>query len=346
MTVVFLVRYFYPHIGGVETHTLEVTRRLIQKGYKVTIVTEKLPGSKPVDKIPLSPKLLERLKIYYIPVGGDDWFKKFRIWKWMIYHQNLFKDADIVHAHDVFFWYLPFRLLYRDKSVFTTFHGYEGVYPPTLKAILVRKLCEKLSKGNICVGQFIEKWYHTKADYITYGGVNPILSQYKKQTQENLKIAFIGRLEKDTGIDIYVHALKHLRDEGHTVDFVAIGDGSLRNEVEEVGIVKGFTKGVEKEIPKYDFIFASSYLSILEAFMAKRLVFAVYDNPLKEDYLRKTPFGKFLVSTNSSYELSTQLENLLNKPETVKQMTSKAYAWAREQTWDQVADLYINLWRE
>ena len=42
MKIVFLCRLFYPHIGGVETHVLEVGKRLIKKGHRVTIVTEDL----------------------------------------------------------------------------------------------------------------------------------------------------------------------------------------------------------------------------------------------------------------------------------------------------------------
>ncbi len=346
MTVVFLTKYFYPHIGGVETHVLEVTKHLIQKGYKVTIITEELSSGYPKVKLPLSPTVLSRLTIHHIPAGKDDWYKKFRIWSWLSHHQSILKDADVIHCHDVFFWYLPFRFIYRDKPVFTTFHGYEGVYPPAKRAIVIRKLSELLSKGNICIGEFIEKWYYTKANYITYGGVHPILSLYKKPSAEVIKIAFLGRLEKDTGIELYADVIRQLREGDQKVEFTAIGDGSLRQEVETVGSVTGFTKGVEKEIPKYDFIFASSYLSILEAFIAKRLVFAVYDNPLKADYLRLTPFSKFLIIGNSSQEISIQIKYLLNKPERIKLLTSKAYAWAREQTWDRVADLYINLWRE
>jgi len=71
----------------------------------------------------------------------------------------LIQEADIVHCHDVFFWYLPFRFLYPKKKVFTTFHGWEGIFPPKWQAKVIRNISEKLSFGNICVGDFIRKWY-------------------------------------------------------------------------------------------------------------------------------------------------------------------------------------------
>src|SRR3989304_6221914 len=82
------------------------------------------------------------IKIYRINVGKDYWFKKFRIWKEFFKNINLFFSADIVHCHDVFFWYLPFRFIFPFKKIYTTFHGYEG-YPLTSKDILVHKISEK-----------------------------------------------------------------------------------------------------------------------------------------------------------------------------------------------------------
>ena len=67
------------------------------------------------------------------------------------------------------FGILPFRFLCPTKKVYTTFHGYEGNSIPTKKAILMHKISEKLSNGNICIGDFLEKWYGTKATYISYG---------------------------------------------------------------------------------------------------------------------------------------------------------------------------------
>ena len=41
MTILMLSKYFYPHIGGVETHVEKVSRELIKLGHKVTVVTMK-----------------------------------------------------------------------------------------------------------------------------------------------------------------------------------------------------------------------------------------------------------------------------------------------------------------
>src|SRR6266404_2210228 len=179
MKIVFLCRFFYPHIGGVEKHVMEISKRLIKKGHEVTVITEMPAAVSDSKKRLLRFEKLELaltesvngIKIYRIFNGGEDKFKKFRIWKEMLRLQKVIQNADVVHCHDVFFWYLPFRFLYPQKPVYTTFHGYER-YPITKSAIRVRKLSEKLSWGNICIGDFIPKWYGTKATIVSYGGVD------------------------------------------------------------------------------------------------------------------------------------------------------------------------------
>ena len=40
MTVVFFSRLFYPHIGGVEKHALEIGKILLKNNHKVVVFTE------------------------------------------------------------------------------------------------------------------------------------------------------------------------------------------------------------------------------------------------------------------------------------------------------------------
>jgi len=150
MKVLFLARK-REGIGGVEKHVGEVAKCLIKKGHKITVVAENDMG---------------------LLVARENRLKKFKIWWWLWQNRSLINESDIIHAHDVAFWYFPFCFLYLRKPFFVTFHGWEGKFPVPWKNKLIRKISEKMARGNICVGNFIEKWYGTKADYITYGGVN------------------------------------------------------------------------------------------------------------------------------------------------------------------------------
>ena len=44
-------------------------------------------------------------------LARNDRFLKFRAWGYLWNKRDLFKWADVVHVHDVFWWWLPFGLL-------------------------------------------------------------------------------------------------------------------------------------------------------------------------------------------------------------------------------------------
>lgn len=165
MTILFFTHRFWPEVGGVEKHALEVAKELVKRGHKVTVVAEN--HGKLKDK-----ETHNGIEIKRIRINTSEKLKKFVIWKWLLRNRKLIEKVEVIHCHDVFFWFLPFRFLYPQKPVFTTFHGYETKFPPSKRAILIRKISEKMSLGNICVGDYIKKWYGTKPDFVTHGGVN------------------------------------------------------------------------------------------------------------------------------------------------------------------------------
>lgn len=165
MIILFFASRFWPEIGGVEKHALEVGKELVKRGHKIIVVSENHGELKDRENF-------GGIEIYRIKINTSERLKKFTIWKWLFNNRKLIEQANIIHCHDVFYWFLPFRFLYFKKPVFTTFHGYETKFPLSPKAILIRKISEKLSWGNICVGDYIKKWYGTHPDFITYGGVN------------------------------------------------------------------------------------------------------------------------------------------------------------------------------
>ena len=168
MKIVFITPSFYPSIGGVEKHVFEISKRLVEKGNEVTVLTETsstfkaskkriyqsisrsdsvgLKSEQPVKSSYLTTKTHNMIRIYYFTFGRHGWAKKFRIWLTLFRYKNLIEDADIVHCHDVFIWYLPFRFLFPRKKIFTTFHGYES-YPIKKRAIIIRKISEILSNS-------------------------------------------------------------------------------------------------------------------------------------------------------------------------------------------------------
>jgi glycosyltransferase involved in cell wall biosynthesis len=340
MTILFFARRFYPLIGGVEKHVLELSKELIKQGHQVIVITEHTNNLPKFESI--KPK---GLSVYRIKAGDENKFKKMRIWKelWML--RDVIEKANVVHCHDVFFWYLPFRFIFPKKKVFTTFHGYES-YPISQKAIMVRKLSEKLSWGNICIGDFIEKWYKTKPTVVSYGAVHVSSKKQELHGKASKNSAvFVGRLDNQTGILTYVSAIELVREKYTTFKMTAVGDGIYKNRIAKKVNVVGFQNNPEKYFINSHFAFVSRYLAILEAFAANRLIFAVYDNPVKEDYLKMAPFAKYIVITQTADELRQKILYYLEHPDEEKKLIAKGSKWVKEQSWEKMAELYLKLWQ-
>ena len=331
MKILFLARRFWPDIGGVEKHVFEISRILIKKGHGVTIITQsKGEGKK-----------LEGIEVVRIPGTSKYTSEKIHVWKWIWKNKELIKKADIVHAHDVYWWYLPIKLLFLGKKSFITFHGYE-TYPISISAIAIRKFSEWLASGNIIVGDFIKKRYFTIPNFVIYGGVN-IPKSIKNPIKKESAI-FFGRLDEHTGILDYAKAVDIIRKKYPDFDFKIVGDGELKNKLSKYNPV-GFSKTPSKHLSGANFAFVSRYLSILEALVHKKLVFALYDNPVKEDYLKMAPFAKFIIIENSPEKLAEEVIFYLINAKKADELVNKGYDWAKKQTWEKVVNTYLKLWK-
>lgn len=335
MRILFFTNYFYPHIGGVEKHVLELSYELIRKGYEVNIITQRFDK-----KLPEFEKY-NKIKIYRIDGGRLNWFQKFRIWRQLFRNIKLIKNSDIIHCHDVFFWYLPFRFLFFWKKVFVTFHGYES-YPVPFKNIVGRRITEVLTYGNICIGDFMRDWYFSSPTLVSYGGVTLPKNSFSP-SPSNYSALFYGRLDDQTGIREFIKAVSLIRKKIPKFKFKIIGSGKYKNLVKEEDF-QGFKMNPEKELKYVRFAFLSRYLSILEALAAKRLVFATFDNSIKEDYLKMSPFEKFIVIVRSPEELCERLLYYISNPDEEKQLVERGYRFAKENSWKKVADAYQTLW--
>jgi len=335
MTILFFSRLFVPHIGGVEKHVYKISQILLKRGHNVVVITEN-HGWKREETI-------DGIQIYRINAGKEGINKKFRIWNELWKLRNVVKSADIIHCHDVFFWYIPFRYLYAEKPVYTTFHGWEGRYPLDKKSIILRRMAEKFCAGNIAIGAFIEKWYGTKANFISYGGVNQFKAPKTKENINSKKknILFLGRLEKDTGVLIYLDSVKKVQQKYKNLEVTILGEGNLQNAIKKRKLKTTIVVDTTSYIIHCDILLASSYLSILEGLMQKKQIIAYYDNPLKYDYLYMTPFRKYISIVKSEKEIINEIRKIIKNKFPINEA---GYRWAKKQTWEVVTDTYTKLW--
>ncbi|MBI4737970.1 glycosyltransferase family 4 protein [Candidatus Woesearchaeota archaeon] len=341
MKILMLSPRFMPYIGGVEKHVYEVCKRLVRLGHNLTVVTPHICEGREHESY-------DGIFVQRFGRNARDF------WKYAL-SNSLLRKVDIVHCHDyptLIKWYLPFRLLKPSLPVFITFHGYEGLFPIPRRVVWERRLAEKLTWGNICVGDFITKWYGTKPTHVTYGGVVVPTVQITLDPIPTTAV-FIGRLEDDTGILQYLNALGILKRRwGIAIKLDICGDGSLKESLES--LVKqidvpvtfhGFVTNPDGFLRKAQFAFVSGYLAILEAMANRRLVCAVYENELRRDYLTMmSDANEMMVMGGSAEEIATAIALHLRSPFLIKDKVDRGWTFASNQTWQKVADQYLTLW--
>ncbi len=335
MKILMLSHYFWPHRGGVEKHLENLSLELLKRGHSITVVTEQHEVNLPLQEVH------KGITVIRIPFYARD--SKRMTWTWMCEHDYLFDQADLVHVHDVFWWYWPIRFTRLFKPVYITFHGYE-CSTPSIKAKIQRKCSEIFSIGTICIGDYIKKWYWANPLLVSYGASE---LKPKFNITKNTDAVFIGRLDPDTGLDQYVSTIKKLKNIGM---FNIYGEGLLMKGLLDISKkdrrvkVFSWTNEPWKAIAKNRFVFSSQYLSILEAMQMKRLVAAVYNNEIKRDYLMCHPMRDNMIIAGTADELADKMNDIITHPERERQMIENAYQWAKEQTWEKLADQYEALW--
>lgn len=353
MKIVFVTVHYHPEVGGVEKHVCQVAKSLVAAGHEVTVVTATHDPKLPRHDVNNGVRVL-RLHRSTVPVLG-------RVLVNMEFMGNLglLLGADVVHYHDVAaFWgwglasYPLLRLF--GKKVFLTFHGWEGVVPPRRAMVMRRRVSATLAAGTLSIGAFIDRWYGTRSDSVSYGGVDHL--RYKSDGCERadspLRVVYLGRFASDTGLPLLVEAIRLSFPElGGRLHFDFIGTGPLEGELkllqaEGGGCIKVMapvsdTAAVVKDATV---VVASGYLSILEALTARRIVITLYTNPLREDYLRCHPAADSLWICGTPQEVRAALLHVLDRPDEARIRSEAGWHWAKSQSWENVAGEYLLLW--
>lgn len=320
MKAVIITESYLPHIGGVEKHIASVLPYLEAASFEINIISKReiLHGQKTRKFLGLC-----------------------QIWLAIAKKINLIRQADVIFIHDVFIYYLPFRLIFPKKKVITTFHGWEKIYPIPFKNILYKKLAQKLSNQTISIGSYINKYYSLKekSNHLSYGAVTLPKDEINLNEKKANSFLFIGRLEKDNGLSIFLDFLNILKEKNIIFDVKFCGDGPMREQCQSYGQVLGFTS-IEEHLRKSQYCFAGGYLSILEAMAYKNIVLSAYQNNLKKDYLLDSPFAKNILCAENA-------DNLFKLYSESKKQTSnlieKNYFIAKDYSFEKLANLYIEL---
>ncbi|MEM4389056.1 MAG: glycosyltransferase family 4 protein [Candidatus Micrarchaeia archaeon] len=282
MKICHLDPLFLPYHGGAEKHVFEISRRLIKKGYDITVLTSRLPAtatSEVIEGIKVK-RVNPTLYIPSFPFPLSFLPPPFSIMPFQCI-DVLRQDADIFHIHNRF-WYGPGVLLaakLRGKALILTLHNArpEGIDFPTdffglLFDLAYGRRIMELADKIICVSEYTKRvtvpprlW--EKCIVITNGvdtqRFNPRVSGERVRKKLGIPtdaplILCNARLVRQKGLPYLIDAFALTKRDFTGAKLVVIGKGPLKEELlaqaTRLGVDRDFviTTGIpEDELPEW-----------------------------------------------------------------------------------------------
>lgn len=347
MKILFFVYRFWPEVGGVEKYIQQLARALDGMGHAVRILT---PAHRP--GLP-SHEAIEGLDIYRFPGHRSP----MRAWLHLMRLHRLFRWADVIHVsntHVLEYFYRMVAWTLPDRPVFLTRHGMSYAYPvPESEMARARRSLEWVD-GVVHDGCFIEKHLGVRPDIVPDQGLWPEADDLPVIPEPPPDSAvFVGRLDADSGIQIYVDAIACLRDRHRrTITLHVYGGGSLEEHLRRKAerqrlpiVFHGWQADAQERITDGCFAFVAGRMAMQEAMARRRLVVPAIVDPLKRDYVCGEPFSPHVVAGDSAEKIACQVAYYATHEEERRQRVEAAFAYARQLSWRKTAAAYLGLWR-
>ncbi len=271
MKIVFTASHFYPSLGGIENHCLQIGTRLVKRGHEVLATSTTLSGlraTRNFRKFSINGIKVRRFIPFpfLIPFFAPGrWSTSFAPGMSFFLMKKIV-ESDLIHAHgygffptDLSAWVCKIR----KKPLVITLHGFHPDYlafmknispieemrlMPYFKAIAQRSL--KIADAIIVLTphekNILQSYYHIPAEKIAIipNGINlqdflnaPITKELRKRyhLMENV-ILFVGAIRKEKGLLNLFHAIPSIIKEFPQTSFVLIGkDWGFKKYLQQEG---------------------------------------------------------------------------------------------------------------
>ncbi|XP_058479402.1 phosphatidylinositol N-acetylglucosaminyltransferase subunit A [Solea solea] len=235
--------FFYPNMGGVESHIYQLSQCLIEKGHKVVIVTHSYGKRNGIRY------LTNGLKVYYLPLQvmynqstATTCFHSLPLLRCVFVRERI----TVVHAHSSFSA-LAHDALFHAKTmglntVFTdhSLFGFADVSSVLTNKLLTVSLCD--TNHTVCVS------YTSKENTVLRAALNPEIVSVipnavestdftpdpSQRQDDKITIVVISRLVYRKGIDLLGGIIPELCLKHPDLHFIIGGEGPKRIVLEEV----------------------------------------------------------------------------------------------------------------
>ncbi|XP_053732614.1 phosphatidylinositol N-acetylglucosaminyltransferase subunit A isoform X1 [Synchiropus splendidus] len=235
--------FFYPNMGGVESHIYQLSQCLIEKGHKVVIVTHAYGQRKGIRY------LTSGLKVYYLPLQvmynqstATTCFHSLPLLRCVFVREQI----TVVHAHSSFSAMahdalfhaktLGLNTVFTDHSLF----GFADVSSVLTNKLLTVSLCD--TNHIVCVS------YTSKENTVLRAALNPEIVSVipnavdptdftpdpTQRPNDRITIVVISRLVYRKGIDLLGGIIPELCLKHPDIHFLIGGEGPKRLVLEEV----------------------------------------------------------------------------------------------------------------
>ncbi|MXQ72993.1 glycosyltransferase [Clostridiaceae bacterium DONG20-135] len=247
--LIFAAQYL-PHLGGVENYTYNLSKELMNRGHKVTIVTSNVQDLE-------SCEVMEGITIYRMPClkilkGRFPVLKRNSEFKRL--HSLLMKDSfDFVMVNTRFYFHSVYGVRFAKKKNIPSIvidHGtsHLTVHNPLLDLMgngfehIITKIVQMYNTDFYGVSKASNQWlkhFHIEAKGVLYNAIdaNRILEIYDSCKpdfasrfhipEDAVTISYTGRVLKEKGIIQLIESVKQLHQEGYKVYLFIAGDGDL-----------------------------------------------------------------------------------------------------------------------
>ena len=271
MKVIFTTSHFYPSLGGLEKHCLNIGTRLVRQGHKLLVASTTYTGLRATRSFRnFSINGIEVRRFIPFPFlapffAPGRWSTSFAPGM-SFFLMNKILESDLIHAHgygffptDLSAWVCKIR----KKPLVITLHGFHPDYlafmknispieemrlMPYFKTIARRSL--EIADAIIALTphekKILQSYYHIPAEKIAIipNGINlqafsksPIKKEFKKRfhLKENV-ILFVGAIRKEKGLLDLFHAIPSIIKEFPQTSFVLIGkDWGFKKYLQQEG---------------------------------------------------------------------------------------------------------------